>query len=338
MAELTDNIYNKHVARHEPKLKLWRSAGLLLTYKCNCACEFCYYHCGPDKGGLMDVETAIGVWQSLRKLAGDAAKIHLTGGEPFLCWERLVEILEQAQYEKLGPVDMIETNGFWATDDKIVRDRLARLDELGMSRLKISADPFHQEYVDVELVRRLAAMATEMLGADRVLVRWEKYLDDPECTETCSRAQREQQYLSSIQEYPCRFAGRAGGRLAQLVASQSVEEIAGKSCRAAFLAAKGVHIDPFGNIFSGTCSGIIVGNVTREPLEEIWKAFDPGSEGLVATLFHHGPAGLLEKATATGYKRLDKYAGKCHLCTDIRQYLFEQGVERGVVGPAECYR
>ena len=132
MIDLSENIYNSQTKRSEPKFKLWRSAGLLLTYKCNCACEFCYYNCSPEKNGLIAVDTAISVWQSLKILAGDSAKIHITGGEPFLYWDRLQGILQEARSEKLGNVDLIETNGFWATSEKITRQRLKRLDELGI--------------------------------------------------------------------------------------------------------------------------------------------------------------------------------------------------------------
>ena len=79
----------------------------------------------------MPVDMAINAWQSLKELAGDAAKIHITGGEPFLYWEHLLEILREAKKENLGPVDMIETNGFWATDENIIKDRMIILDELG---------------------------------------------------------------------------------------------------------------------------------------------------------------------------------------------------------------
>jgi len=72
MANLSDNAYNKNLNRNERKFKFWSNAGLLLTYKCNCACEFCYYHCGPapvssvepNKGGLMPIDMVIGAWQS----------------------------------------------------------------------------------------------------------------------------------------------------------------------------------------------------------------------------------------------------------------------------------
>ena len=352
MIDLFENVYNEQTARDEPKFKLWRAAGLLLTYQCNCACEFCYYHCGPDKGGLMPVETAIGAWQSLKILSGDAAKIHITGGEAFLYWDHLQEVLRRAKSEGLGKVDLIETNGFWATSEQIITQRLKRLDELGMVRLKISTDPFHQEYVDIEPVRRLAGMAIEVLGPDRVLVRWQKYLDEPLEMKNLSSEERERQYLRAIKDYPCRFTGRAAGRLGDLVASSRLPCFRGHdvadmelgagarhrdACQKNFLAAKGVHIDPFGNVFSGTCSGIIIGNVNETPLEDIWQQFHPATNEFINILFQFGPFGLLDRAVKLGYSGPRIYADKCHLCTHIRQFFFNNGLESSIIGPADCY-
>jgi hypothetical protein len=337
MLELSENIYNKQVVRHEPKFRLWRSAGLLLTYKCNCSCEFCYYNCDPDKNGLMSIDTALNSWQSLKNLAGDAAKIHITGGEPFLYWEHLLQILEEAGRKNLGKVDLIETNGFWATSEKIARQRIKILDELGMFRLKISTDPFHQEYVDMEPVRLLADIATEILGSNRVLVRWMKYLEGPVEMMGLSVAERRQEYLRAMNDYHCRFTGRAGRELAELVACTPTEALTSMNCKSDFLGAKGVHIDPYGNVFSGTCSGIIIGNVNKKPLEEIWKQFHPAQKDFINTLFNLGPAGLLDKATKMDYKAANIYASKCHLCTSIRQFYFDNGLEKSIIGPKECY-
>lgn len=352
MIELSENIYNSRALRNEPKFKLWRSAGLLLTYKCNCACEFCYYNCGPDKDGLMPVETAIGAWRSLKTLAGDAAKIHLTGGEVFLYWDHLQEVLKEAAKQKLGKVDLIETNGYWATSEKIIIQRIKRLDELGMHRLKISTDPFHQEYVEAKQLRRLADVAQEILGPERVLVRWQKYLDAPVDMKNFSSTERESHFLRAMRDYPCRFTGRAAGRLAELVAFSMLPCFRGNDvngpeeetttrrqdiCQLDFLGAKGVHIDPFGNVFSGTCSGIIVGNISEIPLEDIWRQFHPDQSEFIDTLFHFGPFGLLDRAIKLGYRRSRIYADKCHLCTRIRQFFVEHGIEDSIVGPAECY-
>lgn len=358
MSLLSRNNYNKQAGRDEPKFKIWRNAGFLLTYKCNAKCEFCYYNCSPEQGpalrsaakngGLMPVDMAINAWRSLKELAGDGAKIHITGGEPFLYWEHLVEILREAKKNNLGPachgeahqrsrVDMIETNGFWATDENIIKDRMKILDELGLSRLKISCDPFHQEYVDIELVRRLAKTAKEVIGRDRVLVRWEKYLDKPVEMKNITADERNKFYVEALKDYPCRFTGRAAGKIAELVASQKVEQIAARNCSNAFLDAKGVHIDPYGNIFSGTCSGIIVGNIAKRPLAEIWKNWQPSNDKIIETLFNSGPGGLLDEAIKAGYKPAKLYASKCHLCTSIRRFFFDKGLYKTVLGPAECY-
>lgn len=337
MKQLSDSVYNSQVGRAEAKFKLWRNAGLLLTYKCNASCEFCYYNCSPQQGGLMEVETAIASWQGLRELAGEDAKIHITGGEPFLYWEQLEEILREEKREKLRPCDLIETNGFWATDEAIVKERLGVLDELGMKRLKVSVDPFHQEYVDVEPARRLAHIAKELLGAQRVLVRWEKYLENPIEMKGLSKQEKQQRYREAVKDYPCRFTGRAAGKLAELVATDTVEQIAKQNCRTAFLGAKGVHIDPYGNVFSGTCSGIILGNVTEDSLGDIWEKWQPGDDEIINTLFFSGPAGLLGEAVKCGYRPKTVYAGKCHLCTDVRRFLLERGQFSSTIGPAECY-
>ncbi len=306
----------------------------------------------------MPVDMAISAWQSLKVLAGDDAKVHLTGGEAFLYWDRLQEILKEGQKQNLGKVDLIETNGFWATDEKIINQRIKRLDELGMHRFKISTDPFHQEFVDAGPLRRLAELAKEILGHKRVLVRWEKYLDNPIQMKELSETERRRRYIDTLNDYPCRFTGRAAGKLAEIVASELVGWAGSpahaaqdmlrhtawanqlpilQNCKNSFLSAKGVHIDPFGNVFSGTCSGIIVGNVNQTPLEEIWKQFGPAKDSFIHTLFNAGPYGLLLQAEKLGYKKRDFYAGKCHLCTDIRQFLFNNGLKKSTIGPAECY-
>ncbi len=337
MTDLSENIYNRGLSRDERKFKLWRSAGLLLTYRCNAACAFCYYRCAPDKGGLMPVATCLAAWRSLKMLAGDAAKIHLTGGEPFLCWEHLVEILRAGKEQGLGPVDLIETNGFWAADERLVRERLDVLAALGVRRLKISVDPFHQEYVDIEPVRRLASLAIERLGPDNVQVRWEEYLTDPVDVRRLAQAERDRVYVLAYHKYPFRFTGRAADQPAELLASRPARAFSRMTCLAGFLGAKGVHIDPYGNVFSGTCSGVILGNINRIPLDVMWKTFHPAKSDLIRTLCEQGPYGLLDEARALGYRELPAYAGKCHLCTHLRQFLFEKGALPFVIGPADCY-
>ena len=338
MKNLCDNIYNQSLEPDEPKFKLWRYMGLMLTYKCSAACKFCYYNCSPDAAGLMPEKTALDAWKSLKNLAGKYAKIHITGGEPFLYWDHLKNILISAEKLDLGPIDQIETNASWATNREIIVERVKTLDSLGVNNLKISCDPFHAEFVDVAYVKLLAETAAEILGPDRVLVRWQKYLDKPVDMRNLTDSQRQQQYKLALQTYPSRFTGRAAMQLGHLFATQTAAELSLANCKLPLLSAKGVHIDPFGNVFSGLCSGIIIGNVNQTSLEQIWQNSNWQRNEFLSTLFSKGPGGFLEKAVKLGYKKRRFYTDKCHLCTDLRQIFFDREQFTAIIGPEQCYR
>ena len=338
MLELNDNAYNKTTAPDEPKLKLWTSMGLLLTYRCPAQCEFCYYNCGPEKSGLMSVENAIAAWQGLICLAGEHAKIHITGGEPFLYWEHLQQLLIAADKLSLGPVDTIETNAYWAQNRTEIIERLGFLNSHNVRRLKISYDPFHAEFVDFDSVKLLYETACDFWGINRVLFRWQQYLKEPPQMGSLSDSQKLSLFLESHRQRPCRFTGRAAGRLAQELADKEVEQISAENCKKAFLNSKSVHIDPFGNVFNGVCSGIIIGNINEKPLDKLWQTFNPTKKDFLNILFDNGPVGLLEKATKSGYKKRRLYSNKCHLCTDLRQFFFDKGNFRLIISPKDCYR
>jgi len=337
MFELNDNAYNRSLSPEMPKFKLWSSMGLLLTYKCSAACAFCYYKCNPQKAGLISIENAIAAWKGLKTISGESAKIHITGGEPFLYWEHLVKLLETAANLGLGPVDMVETNGSWADNKADITDKLKFLDSHNVKKLKISYDPFHAEFVDYNKVKLLYETACQILGSQRVPVRWQEYIQKDLSIKDLSEEEKTALFINSVKEHPCRFTGRAADKIAQVLADKEVEKIAENSCQNAFLGAKGIHIDPYGNIFSGTCSGIIIGNINEKPLEQIWQDFNPTKEDGINVLFNSGPAGLLEKATKQGYKKSRLYVGKCHLCTALRQFFFDKGLLLKIIGPKECY-
>jgi len=334
MTDLGNNSYNRTAKPNDSKLKIWRYAGLMLTYRCPASCAFCYYSCGPDAGGLLSVDTAITTWTSLERLAGPGARVHLTGGEPFLHFDRLAEIVDAARECGLHGPETVETNGFWASDVHVIRDRIAFLNDRGMERLKVSWDPFHAEFIDEGCVRRLAEAARELLGPSRVLVRWEKYLQDPV---TSRGAVREAIWRRAAGDYPFRFTGRAAGELANFFADKPATTFDSANCLKTFLGAGGVHIDPYGNVFSGLCSGIILGNVEQTPLETIWKGFDPARTEILGVLCGEGPCGLLRAAESRGYAPPAYFAAKCHICASVRQFFFDNGLYELIIGPGECY-
>jgi organic radical activating enzyme len=337
MLNLQDNVFNARQSPSAAKLKLWRYAGLMLTYRCNAACRFCYYYCGPGAGGLMPTETALEAWAALRRLAGDGARVHLTGGEPFLVFERLLEICEQAQQRGWGGADYVETNAGWVADEAEARYRLKALKAAGLHRLKISWDVFHEEFVPVEKVRFLVRAARELLGDERVLVRWEKHLEALTGVAAMTEAERQTLLAGAMAADAGRFTGRAAEAMAPLCADKTLAALGGLNCREALLGAKGVHIDPAGNVFSGQCSGMTVGNITATPLDVLWKGFDPERAAFWRTLYERGPGGFIDEAQAEGYAIRPFYAAKCHLCADIRGFFFDNGLYLPIIYPKECY-
>ncbi len=334
---LYKNSYNEKLSRSDRKFKIWRSAGLMLTYKCSAACKFCYYNCSPSQQGVMPVETAIKAWSGLKGLAGENARVHITGGEPFLYFDRMADILSEGKRLKLGKVEQIETNGSWADDENDIKEKVRFLDAHGMEVLKISCDPFHSEYVESDKVRKLVDLAGSVIGRERVLVRWQEYLDDPVDMKGMDKGQKMEVYRSSYEKYPFRFTSKAGIELGPLFAKKSVDEIAKNNCRKSFMDSKGIHIDPFGNIFSGVCSGMTVNNVTSKSLKDIWIEIDWTEMEFFSVLFHRGPVGLLDEAVKMGYKKSDLYASKCHLCSDLRQFFFDNGRYKKIIKPNQCY-
>ena len=82
-------------------VKPWKSAGLILTYWCNCRCAICYLNCSPQhKAVFMGVSEALGYWKGLQAMAGPQSKVHLSGGEAFGNWPRLLAILQAAQQRR----------------------------------------------------------------------------------------------------------------------------------------------------------------------------------------------------------------------------------------------
>ncbi|MCF7957335.1 MAG: radical SAM protein [Phycisphaerae bacterium] len=339
---LEKNTYNAQLKRSDPKFKLWHSVGLMLTYWCPAKCTCCYLFSGPDAQDAraeMSVQMALTCWRNVRKLAGHRGKVHLTGGEPFGNYQRLKEILTTAQNEGLQGLEKIETNAYWCTSKQIIRDRLEELNTLGLTVLQISTDIYHQEYIPIERVRLAVEVATEVLGPDRVQVRWRDFMEDPVDLSNKTTAQKHDAYAAELQKRPERIVGRATEELAALLPQKKWQELAQFNCKRALLGARHVHVDGFGHVFSGTCAGIILGKIDLPTfsLEDLWLSFDYQDHPVFSILAEKGPVGLIASATEAGYHPQKNYANKCHLCFDIRRYLQQCKDSSAFLGPGICY-
>ncbi len=334
------NAIMPRLRRSDPMpVKYWSRAGLLLTDWCNARCASCYLGCGPDGVEEMTPDDAIAYWGGLIEASPHGCRVHLTGGEPFGDFPRLIEICRRAHAQRLAPLQKIETNAFWATDEGIVRERVGLLDQAGMERICVSTDPYHQQFVPIERCRLLVRIAEEVLGADRVQVRWSDWLEEGFDTGRLDAAEREKLFARYAAGGRDRFNGRAADALGKYVQCKSVAQFADMSCAQRLLRSRHVHIDASGRVMPGTCAGIVLGVVDGGGVAEIWETLDADHAGrpIVGTLSSRGPTGLLEEAQGAGFVPKDAYAGKCHLCWDIRGYLVRKGLGGRELGPVRVY-
>lgn len=347
---------------HVPdELAVWEFAGLMLTYWCSARCAFCYVSSGPEhgRGPEMGVDQAIRLWRGLDKLAARQAKtmrIHLAGGEPFGDWVRLAAVVRAARDAGLTRLEKVETNASWAVQDGVVRARLELLDALGMEKLVVSSDVFHQEYIPFERVQRCVEIARQVLGKGRVIVRWWDFYNEPVIVRGWSPPEKSRAYRQALEGHRDRMSGRAAARLAPLLTCRPAEAYRGENCVRAVLRSRHVHIDPYGNVFPGTCGGIILGRIPlaetpaagglesaaaeETAVERVWRdvADNWREHPVVSAVVAGGSYELMQRVKPLGYvERPEGYADKCHLCSHVRQWLVERGLWREYVGPSECY-
>ena len=94
--------------------------------------------------------------------------VHFTGGEPFLNFPLLLRLVEIA--EGLGiPTTFVETNGFWARDDRSTREKLLALQHAGLDGILVSANPFILEQVPFERTERAVRISREVFGQNAIV-------------------------------------------------------------------------------------------------------------------------------------------------------------------------
>ncbi len=324
-------------------VKHWNFAGLCLTDWCNASCGCCYMGCSPSRSHWMDVDMAVTIWRQLQEASPHGCTIHLTGGEVFGDWPRLLAVVQRAWNEGLGGLETIETNGFWLTDEDEARRRLAALGRYGMGMLAISADPFHQQFVPIDRVRRLADIARDELGRERVQVRWDDWLDGGEDLTHATDETRRAIFAEWLTRGHERINGRAAADLADLLERKPIDEFRHSICRKAMLRGKRIHVNPDGSLTAGVCAGILIGQWTPGEEGSIaanWARLnaDYATRPIASTLAKGGPVALAEQAIADGFEPDPRgYVSKCHLCWSIRKHLVAAGPHSAELGPDWFY-
>ena len=294
----------------------------MANYKCTAACRHCLYACSPERGGgYISKASAEDISGLLRE--GGCRSVHIGGGEPFLQFDGLVELVKTVTNAGIA-VEYIETNAFWANDEHQVERQLRALLQAGADTLCISLDPFHTEYVPVRMPLYLARICRRVNFG---FFLWqEKYLSALsrlDFGKTHNRAELERllspdYVMETSRSYGLHLGGRAINIEAEYSVRIPVDEIANSRPCNRLLSSDHFHVDLNGRFIPPGCTGISI------PLEDAVRGIPDGKYPAFDALLSSGTAGLLRYAKTRGFaENSHGYTSGCAMCFHIRRWLRE---------------
>ncbi|SER03008.1 radical SAM protein [Actinokineospora terrae] len=116
------------------------------TLTCNLACAHCIVESSPQRTERLTVDEV----RAALDAAARNGKKHITfsGGEVFLYPKPMCEVI--AYGRSLGLVVDVESNAFWARDERTAKLKLEPFVEAGIAGLSLSADAYHVAYFPVD--------------------------------------------------------------------------------------------------------------------------------------------------------------------------------------------
>lgn len=318
-------------------MKTPTASGVITNYNCTASCRHCMFassvHCKKDYMTRERAEEIAG----LLEMAGTTS-VHIGGGEPFMDFDGLCHTVNALHRHGIG-IDYIETNGYWAKNEQEARRKLEVLRRIGVYSVMVSVDPFHIEYVPLELPLRLAGLLEEygfgyFIWQEKFLRRLMKL----DITKTHTQQELkdvlgEDYVTQTAKEYGLGINGRALAFADKLYGKKDASVIATAESCPALTRPHHCHIDLYGKAIPSRCTGIcldakdyLTGDIKCEKYPVVYH------------LIHGGTAELLEYARQKGFVAAeDGYATKCSLCFDIRRYLLAECPSQDL-GPDDYYR
>ena len=129
---------------------------LVLTEQCPVGCRHCLSSCSVQGPDLPALETHL-AWIAKVSQVDRCESIAITGGEPFLYFQRLLQVVDGCRTHGLGAT--VVTSAHWATSNVIATDRLGQLANAGLTGITVSTDEYHQERVPLDHVTRVLRAA-----------------------------------------------------------------------------------------------------------------------------------------------------------------------------------
>lgn len=151
--------------QHRQYAAMRTDVGLVMTEQCPVGCRHCLASCTMQVSDLPALETHL-AWIAQVSRVGRCKSISITGGEPFVYFQRLLQVVDGCRSQGLRAT--VFTSAYWATSDEIAAHRLQQLADAGLTGITVSSDEYHQESIPLANVARVLYASKECGISPRV--------------------------------------------------------------------------------------------------------------------------------------------------------------------------
>jgi pyruvate-formate lyase-activating enzyme len=180
-----------------------RALALMVTRRCNMACEHCSVESGPHVRGEPSEAELLSVVRQAGALG--VRSINITGGEPMLRDALVVRLVRECR--RLGIAAVLTTNGFWGRTPASAGRHLRALRRAGLKGLTASYDRYHAAFMAQHPVVNIAQAADALRF--RININVVRTLDDADLASLTTRVQGFPHVL--LRFYDVQPVGRATG-------------------------------------------------------------------------------------------------------------------------------
>lgn len=332
------NIINKFGKYKHFKIGELGGGGIIVSYKCTNRCRHCLVVGAPEREDQwIKPEFLDSVYKKIKK-SGPNAQIHISGGEAFLNPDCCLYSMELAAKNDIF-VDYIETNGFWGGDSAKYMPLLKELKKLGLKSILISVSPFHSEFIKPQATVDAIAAVKEVFGPEGAFVWIPDFLnvfDMIDKDKPLKIDKLPERFLKMIPDmYYLIPGGRAGYLGEKFFKKWPAKTFFMTDCIREFASTAHFHIDYMGYYMpGGLCGGLSICDY-----REIGTSISLEDKPILSALINGGIKALFDFAKEEyGYEpEPEGYCGKCHLCVDIRKFLYDKQ-DFKELKPAEFYK
>lgn len=278
----------------------------LLTYMCNSECDHCFVYSGPNAKGTFTIKQIREILEESLKIK-TVESVYFEGGEPFLYYPIMLEGIKIAR--GMGFKVGVVTNSYFGTSEEDIGLWLRPLQQLGISDLSVSDDPYHHEEEKDNPAKRVFA-AAEKLDMSVSSISIEKPTCEPSAADDKTKGE-------PVVGGDTVLRGRAVEKLIEGLPQRPCEEFT--ECPHEELESpKRVHVDSYGHVH--LCQGLSMGNVWDTPFSVLVKEYNAESHPICGPLVEGGP---LRLAQTYGVEHDKTYVDACHFCYLIRKALID---------------